>query len=272
MPQDAAHCSCFRSVKLKLQPDLNFNATLSRTGAFSQPIMLEDGGYVERRAANCLLSVLLHAALAALLLLLSFLSPVALRLQPWTRTILVMPLEPSKVERVAQPQAVTSAKIILSSLKLVSPVFSSKENRSEAVTSPPVLDISQSSAFALEDLSGNIVSSSLSAIAPLPGAERLRLLHLGGVVKNSHPLERLVLMYPELARAARVFGTVVIHAIINETGKVIDARAVSGPPMLYVTAVDAVSKERFVPMLLNGEPTKCDLMVQVSFTLNGGAD
>jgi periplasmic protein TonB len=88
-------------------------------------------------------------------------------------------------------------------------------------------------------------------------------------VTSSRPLHRLILAYPELAKAAPVVGRVVIQAIIDKTGKVVNVRAISGPSLLFEAAISAVSQERFEPMLLNGEPTKCDLKVQVSFNLYG---
>jgi TonB family protein len=66
---------------------------------------------------------------------------------------------------------------------------------------------------------------------------------------------------------AHVFGTVVIEAVIDETGKVTDVRAIRGNFLLASAAIDAVSRERFQPMLLNGLPTRCDLTVEVSFQL-----
>ncbi len=80
-------------------------------------------------------------------------------------------------------------------------------------------------------------------------------------------MHELTVAYPEFARMARVVGRVIIQAVIDEKGKVTNARAVSGPPLLYLAALDAVSRERFEPLLLNDEPIKCDLKVQVSFKL-----
>jgi protein TonB len=109
--------------------------------------------------------------------------------------------------------------------------------------------------------------SAAALVAPvMPQSQRV--LHLGGDVTNSHPLDKLNLVYPQLAKAAHIVGRVVIQAIIDETGRVVNARAISGPPLLYLAAVEAVSKERFAPVLLNGEPTRCDLQVQVSFHLS----
>ena len=95
-------------------------------------------------------------------------------------------------------------------------------------------------------LGGIVASGPAPVVAPvLP--DTLRLVHLGGEVTNSRLLDRLTLVYPQIAKAAHVFGKVVIRAIIDESGRVINARAISGPPLLYMAAVDAVSKSDSSP-------------------------
>ena len=80
-------------------------------------------------------------------------------------------------------------------------------------------------------------------------------MRLGGELQAIRVLQGVTLKYPALARAAHVVGKVIVAALIDETGKVIRVRAVSGPPILAAAAVDAVSRERFIPLVLDGEPT-----------------
>jgi protein TonB len=77
-------------------------------------------------------------------------------------------------------------------------------------------------------------------------------------------------VYPPIARAAHMQGTVTLHAIISKTGTIESLTAVSGPEMLKGAALDAVSHWRYKPYLLNGEPTEVDTTVIVNFNLNGG--
>ena len=74
-------------------------------------------------------------------------------------------------------------------------------------------------------------------------------------------------VYPPLAKAAHVSGTVVIQATISKTGGVGNLRAVSGPKMLQQAALDAVRNWRFRPYLLDGEPVETDTTVNVTFAL-----
>ena len=60
--------------------------------------------------------------------------------------------------------------------------------------------------------------------------------------------------YPPAASAARVEGQVTVQAVVDPEGKVVSARAVSGPPELRDAATEAVQRWRYSPLLDNGKP------------------
>jgi periplasmic protein TonB len=74
-------------------------------------------------------------------------------------------------------------------------------------------------------------------------------------------------VYPRIAVAARQEGTVVVTATIDKNGRIVGARATSGPPMLTGAALDAVKEARYRPYLLNGEPTDVVTTITVNFRL-----
>src|SRR5580658_4917576 len=82
-------------------------------------------------------------------------------------------------------------------------------------------------------------------------------------------LQKTVPMYPPIAKAARVSGTVVLQATISKTGTIENLRIVSGPAMLQQSAMDAVRSWRYRPYLLNGDPVEVETTVNVVFTLGG---
>jgi protein TonB len=53
-------------------------------------------------------------------------------------------------------------------------------------------------------------------------------------------LRKVAPVYPPLARAARIQGTVVLSILINQEGEIGDTRLVSGHPMLAPAAIEAV--------------------------------
>jgi outer membrane biosynthesis protein TonB len=61
---------------------------------------------------------------------------------------------------------------------------------------------------------------------------------------------------------------VVIEAIIDERGNVVQQRAISGSPLLIPAALAAVAKRKYEPTILDGEATQIDLRVEVNFNLD----
>jgi protein TonB len=76
-------------------------------------------------------------------------------------------------------------------------------------------------------------------------------------------------VYPAIARAARVDGTVVVEAVISRAGRIESLRVVSGPEMLRGAAMDAIREARYRPYRLNGEPTEVETTITVNFRMGG---
>lgn len=77
----------------------------------------------------------------------------------------------------------------------------------------------------------------------------------GGVL-NSKALELPPPMYPPEARKVHASGQVQVRVIIDETGRVLSADAVSGPQSLWLAAIEAARKARFAPHLIGGTAVK----------------
>jgi protein TonB len=76
-------------------------------------------------------------------------------------------------------------------------------------------------------------------------------------------------VYPAIARATRIQGTVVMEAVISKAGRIESLHAISGPQMLRTAALTAVEAARYQPFLLNGEPTDVQTTITVIFQLGG---
>jgi len=74
-------------------------------------------------------------------------------------------------------------------------------------------------------------------------------------------------VYPPIAKAAGVSGTVVVEAIISKAGTIESLYAVSGPEVLRVAALDAIRAARYQPYRLNGEPIEIQTTITVNFRL-----
>jgi len=91
---------------------------------------------------------------------------------------------------------------------------------------------------------------------------------VGGDVKPPRAITIVPPIYSPIARAARAEGAVVVDAIIDEHGDVVQARAVSGPGLLMSAAVQAVAQWKYEPTYLDGTPVAIRMEVQVYFNLH----
>ena len=74
-------------------------------------------------------------------------------------------------------------------------------------------------------------------------------------------------IYPPLAKMGRVQGKVLVQVLIDETGSVISAKAMSGPPLLIVESQRAALQARFSPTTINGQAVKISGVITYNFVL-----
>jgi protein TonB len=73
--------------------------------------------------------------------------------------------------------------------------------------------------------------------------------------------------YPPMAKIAKASGTVTVQVLIDETGRVVSAQAVSGPPLLRAAAAQAARQALFSPTTLGGQPVKVSGVITYNFIL-----
>lgn len=76
-------------------------------------------------------------------------------------------------------------------------------------------------------------------------------------------------VYPAIAKAAHVEGTVIVEAVISRVGIIESMHVISGPMMLQTAAVDAIRAARYHPYRLNGEATEVQTTIIVTFRMGG---
>ena len=74
-------------------------------------------------------------------------------------------------------------------------------------------------------------------------------------------------MYPQIARQARANGPVNVQVLIDESGKVISAKAVAGHPLLLAAAQQAAYGARFSPTRLGDQAVKVSGVITYNFVL-----
>jgi outer membrane biosynthesis protein TonB len=80
-------------------------------------------------------------------------------------------------------------------------------------------------------------------------------------------LKRVDPSYPLEATQQRIAGTVQLHAVIGDDGKVLSLEPVSGPPLLVEASVIAVRQWRYGPTLLDGRRIQVQEDVRLVFRL-----
>ena len=91
-------------------------------------------------------------------------------------------------------------------------------------------------------------------------------LRVGGAVTRPEIINQVRPVYTELARRARVTGTVIVEAIIDTAGNVTNVRVLKGLPMgLDKAAVEAVQRWKFKPATLEGKAVKVYYVLTVNF-------
>jgi protein TonB len=102
--------------------------------------------------------------------------------------------------------------------------------------------------------------------APTPIPATPKVLKISELI-NSKALVLPKPPYPSLAKQIHLQGTVVIQVLIDESGKVLSAKPVSGHPMLIPESQKAAMGARFSPTTMNGVPVKVSGMISYNFQM-----
>jgi len=93
------------------------------------------------------------------------------------------------------------------------------------------------------------------------------ILQVDAKAIQQHADHKVFPVYPPLAKAAHVQGTVVLDLRIGPTGKIESINVVSGPPMLRQAAIDCLEQWTFHPFEKDGVPATATGQYNIIFTL-----
>ena len=103
--------------------------------------------------------------------------------------------------------------------------------------------------------------------SPLVAPSGRTTFRAGTGVVPPRVLEQFHPGYTAEAMAARVEGTVVMEVLIDEEGRVPDARVIRSIPLLDRSALDTVKRWRFTPTRVDGVPVPVLVQIEMNFTL-----
>lgn len=110
----------------------------------------------------------------------------------------------------------------------------------------------------------NPVERSIAAAPPAPA----KPIRVGGTVQEAKIIRRVLPVYPPLAKAARISGTVKLIGILSRDGRIQELKVIEGHPLLVAAAVEAVRQWVYQPTLLNEQPVEVIAPIDVHFRLN----
>jgi protein TonB len=213
-------------------------------------------------------STALQAALAAVLIAIPLLHPERLTFHATAPLVFTTPppkppLPQTQMEHAAQ--GVTTAALPTAAHPIT--LITTRNLRPTTDTPPVIGPIAPMGSTvgipeALTRGNGHGVNVSVAATQP-PATPR----HVSQGVLAGMLLSPIRPVYPPIAKAAGVSGTVIVEAIISKAGTIESLHAVSGPEMLRTAALDAIRAARYQPFRLNGEPIEIQTTITVNFRL-----
>jgi protein TonB len=216
-------------------------------------------------------SFALQALLLTALALYPFLHPATLPRQALTMLLTAPPVPSAPANRPQHAASPTThAQPIMIDNPLAAPIRIPQHIAMNGDDSPPpsALDTGLGKTGSGTDtgLFNTLGTSSPPVVKPAPSKGPVPV---SSGVATGRLLAPIQPVYPAIARAARIQGTVVVQAIISKDGKIEQLHVISGPPMLQSAATEAIQRARYRPFLLNGEPVAVETTINVVFTLGG---
>jgi len=249
---------------------------LKRPSEFSKAIFLEENHITSgSRTLSGAIAVLLHVGIIAGVILAGIYFADPLNVKQYASMILVAPPPPPPpaTGAVIKPRVVHQT--FLSAGKLFAPTVIPK-HIAEIKEAPLAPDSFSGVAGGvpggqmggvLGGVIGGVLDTEARPVPPPPAVRPKGPLRVGGHVRQPKAIVIVQPEYPVLARQTHIQGQVRIDAVLDEQGNVVQMKVVSGPPMLYKAALDALTKWKYEPTYLNDRPIAVQMIVTINFQL-----
>jgi protein TonB len=214
-------------------------------------------------------SITLQVGLAGVLIALPLLHPESLAFRVDSPKALMPNLKMPKVKQVIEARSVSSVPAI-PMVSLSSPFTAPRQipsTISKGDDSPIQEFRGMVSASGVPDLLSAMPSGPARVVTVAPARSSGLPTRISQGVSAGLLLVPMRPVYPAIAKAAHVEGTVVVDAVISKSGAIESLHVVSGPEMLRAAAMDAIRAARYQPYRLNGEPTEVQTTVTVNFRI-----
>jgi protein TonB len=219
-----------------------------------------------KRALHTGAALAAQAGIVAALLCVPLFFSQGIDLAHFDRTLLVAPPPPAAAPPPAAhvAQTITRQPVIRAQISVPTVI---PQKIAVAADAPAVAPTIAGIAGGVPGGTGDVLGGSLAGPPPPPPlAEKPKgPIRISGGMKQPQLLYGPPAVYPQIAWQAHVSGTVLIEAIIDARGDVVQVHAISGPALLLEAAMKAVSERKYAPTILDGQPTPIQLEVRVDF-------
>jgi periplasmic protein TonB len=245
---------------------------------FAEALLEATSTHQKRHPLKWLFSLGAHVAVLTVLLLMPLYFSKGLDLRRFNMTLLVAPLPPPAAPPPPPPAAIRRTvheiQRTFTPGKFTAPSFVPKVVAAEPVDmAPPDVALAGVSGGVPGGIIGGQLGGVLGGVSPAAPPAAVsegprKPVRVGGEVKAPRLLYGPPPVYPLLAKQSPIQGIVLIDAIIDERGNVIEQRAISGPPLLVPAAMKTVSERKYEPTILDGDAAPVDLRVEVTFRMS----
>ncbi len=237
-----------------------------------------------QRTLDFVLSMIVHAIFLGTLILLPLYFTEAIDLKQFTQTFLVAPPPPPPPPPPAPAQGIVKVaagprRVFTQAGKLLAP---SAIPQQVAMLKEQELPPEVGGAGVVGGVPGGVPGGQLGGViggiisgaqrtyvpvAPVAAPQPKAPIRVGGRVKPPRAISTPDPVYPGLARQARIQGDVLIDAVIDTHGNVVEMQVISGHPLLIPAAMEVLHKWKYEPTYLNEEPVSVQLIVTIRFRL-----
>jgi protein TonB len=239
---------------------------------FQSLVLSEPESLVKGRGATVGLSLALHSAILACLILVPlFYDDILPPPSESLRAFFVSPAEaapppPPPPPPAPGPRAVTRAPAVsrpVQASSFVAPIEIPPEIKPEEGLD---LGVEGGVAGGVEGgVPGGVVGGVVGGLPDAPPPQKA--VRVGGLLTAPKKVKHVDPVFPPLASQARLSGLVILEALVDVRGHVQEAKVLRGAPLFDDAAMAAVRQWRYQPLLLNGQPTAFILTVTLRFNL-----
>ena len=266
----------------RLTPKPKVHRQIKSAFEFSKAVLLEENHMkTGSRTVSGAVAVLLHVGIIAAVILAGLYFADPLNIKQYASVILVAPPPPPPPPppasgKIIKPRVVRHT--FMNAGKLIVPTVIPKhiaeikeaplepDNLGGVVGGVPGGVPGGQMGGVLGGIIGGVLNTAARP-APPPFVKPNGPMRVGGHIRQPKVIVKVLPKYPPLARDAHIQGQVRIDAVLDEQGNVIEMKVVSGPPLLYQAAIDALKEWKYEPTYLNDKPIAVRMIVTINFQL-----